>query len=146
MGKAYDRVEWDFLRAMLLKLGFGTRWVDLVMNCVTTVRYQIKINGELTEQFTPTRGLRQGDPSSPYLFVICAEGLSALLHVAEETGRIGDDSVLLLKAKREEAEALREILDLYESCSGQCINLEKSAIMFSPNTSAEAKNEVKNAL
>ena len=49
MSKAYDRVEWDFMRAMLLKLGFGTRWVDLVMNCVTTVRYQIKINGELTE-------------------------------------------------------------------------------------------------
>ena len=88
MSKAYDRVEWDFLRAMLLKLGFDTRWVDLVMNCVTTVRYQIKINGELTGQFTPSRGLRQGDPSSPYLFVICAEGLSALLHDADASGRI----------------------------------------------------------
>ena len=163
MSKAYDRVEWDFLRAMLLKLGFGTRWIDLVMNCVTIVRYQIKITGELTEQFTPTRGLRQGDPSSPYLFVICAEGLSALLHDAKASGRIGgvkicptapmvshllfaDNSVLLLKAKREEAEALRDILDLYESCSGQCINLDKSAIMFSPNTSVEARNDVKNAL
>ncbi|XP_045083714.1 uncharacterized protein [Aegilops tauschii subsp. strangulata] len=163
MSKAYDRVEWDFLRAMLYKLGFGVRWTDLLMNCVTTVRYQIKLNGGLTEQFSPSRGLRQGDPASPYLFVICAEGLSALLHDAEESGRVtgvkicrtapvvshllfADDSLLLMKANHDEAHAVREVLDLYENCSGQCINLEKSAIMFSPNTKAEDKRAVKDAL
>uniref|UniRef100_A0A8R7K6U9 Reverse transcriptase domain-containing protein n=1 Tax=Triticum urartu TaxID=4572 RepID=A0A8R7K6U9_TRIUA len=148
---------------MLTRLEFGDSWADLVMNCVTSVRYQIKINGGLTEQFAPSRGLRQGDPLSPYLFVICAEGLSALLNDAKASGLISgikicqnapvvshllfaDDSVLLLKAKPEEAEALREILDLYEDCSGQCINLEKSAVMFSTNTTDASRCAVKNAL
>jgi hypothetical protein len=81
-------VEWSFLEAMMKKMGFCTTWVELIMKCVTTVKYQIKVNGEFTQQFTPTRGLRQGDPLSPYLFVICAEGLSTLLHDAEINGRI----------------------------------------------------------
>ncbi|KAE8773531.1 retrotransposon protein [Hordeum vulgare] len=57
-----------------------------------------------------------------------------------------DDAVLLMKADQSEAEVLKEILDLYESCSGQCINTEKSAIMFTPNTRDEARTAVKNAL
>uniref|UniRef100_A0A8I7BB66 Reverse transcriptase domain-containing protein n=1 Tax=Hordeum vulgare subsp. vulgare TaxID=112509 RepID=A0A8I7BB66_HORVV len=163
MSKAYDRVEWTFLEAMLSKLGFGTRWIALVMKCVTTVRYQIKINGTLTHQFRPSRGLRQGDPISPYLFVICAEGLSALLRHAEEQGILhgvkicprapcvshllfANDSMLLIRAQQQEAAALHGILQLYEACSGQCINTEKSAIMFSPNTSDPERTLVKDEL
>jgi hypothetical protein len=160
MSKAYDRVEWDFLRQMMLKMGFNTGWVDVVMRCVTTANYRIKVNGQATKVFSPTRGLRQGDPLSPYLFVICAEGLTALLKEAEGRGVLSglkicprapslshlffaDDSVMLMKARREEAVVLKEILQLYENCSGQCINVEKSSLLFSANAKQRDKEMVK---
>jgi hypothetical protein len=62
MSKAYDRVEWKFLHDILIQMGFHSRWVELIMRCVSTVNYSIKINGELSTPFAPERGLRQGDP------------------------------------------------------------------------------------
>ncbi|XP_031099768.1 secreted RxLR effector protein 78-like [Ipomoea triloba] len=79
MAKAYDKIEWSFLRKMLEKLGFTGRLVDLIMNYVTTVHYNILVNGKEAGTVVPSRGLRQGDCQSPYLFIICAEGLSILL-------------------------------------------------------------------
>ena len=80
MLKAYDRVEWHYLEAMWFRLGFGDSFIRLVMKCVTFVRFTIKVNGELLPFFDPTRGLHQGCPMSPYLFLICAQGLTALLN------------------------------------------------------------------
>ena len=88
MSKAYDRVEWQFLEQMMIRMGFARQWVSVIMNCVSSVSYRVKVNGKLTDAFTPQRGLRQGDPLSPYLFILCAEAFSVLLHRAELDGSI----------------------------------------------------------
>ncbi|KAH1082472.1 hypothetical protein J1N35_022233 [Gossypium stocksii] len=84
MSKVYDRVEWDFLKAMMLKTGFGNRWVQKVMNCVRTMHYIFKCNNTLFDVIIPERGLRQGDPLSPYLFLFCMEALSKFLLNAQD--------------------------------------------------------------
>lgn len=163
MSKAYDWVEWSFLHDIMIKLGFRQDWVKLVMKCVTTVRYQIKVNRDITETIIPQRGLRQGDSLSPYLFLLCAEGFSAMLYEAERNGSLkgikicreapsvshllfANDSLVLLEANAENACVINSILDSYEACSGQVINKDKSSILFSKNTKPWQKEEVRNIL
>jgi hypothetical protein len=76
LAKAYDGVDWTFLEGALRKLGFGERWIQWIMACVTSVRYAVRLNGCLLDSFQPTRGLRQGDSLSSYLFLLVPECLS----------------------------------------------------------------------
>ena len=152
MSKVFDRVEWCFIKGVMEKLGFSSKWIDLVMRCIASVSYSVLINGTACGNITPTRGLRQGDPLSPTLFLICIEGLSALINravrdqlltgisICRGCSRVthllfADDSILFCKASVEESRVLKHILQKYETASGQKINTDKSSIFFNPNTS-----------
>ena len=77
--KAYDRLRWKFIRESLMKLRLPQIMVEVVMQCIESARLSILWNGEPMEAFRPTRGIRQGDPLSPYIYVICMERLSHLI-------------------------------------------------------------------
>ena len=83
--KAYDHVSWSFLMAVLKKMGFGERWLKWLEWCISSVKYSVLINGS-SSGFFQSWGLRQGDPLSPYLFVIAVEVFSRLLRRAISGG------------------------------------------------------------
>ena len=78
--KAYDRLEWGFLRNMLSSLNFCMDTVELILSCISTTSVSFLFNGEQLGEFQPSRGLRQGDPLSPYIFILCMEFLSSLIN------------------------------------------------------------------
>ncbi|XP_042939551.1 uncharacterized protein LOC122274591 [Carya illinoinensis] len=88
MSKAYNRVEWGFVEAVMQKIGFPQHWVHLIQKCLNSVSYSILVNGEPQQKFYPSRGIRQGDPLSPYIFILCAKALSTLLNQAEDRGSL----------------------------------------------------------
>lgn len=151
VSKAYDRLEWCYLEHMLNRFGFPVIWIHRVMQCVQTVSYSFIQNGKVFGNIQPHRGLRQGDPISPYLYILCVEGLSGLIRKHEETGLIhwcriargapsithllfADDCYLFFKATQIEARTMKNILQKYERLSGQFVNYNKSDVTFSPNT------------
>lgn len=146
LSKAYDRVEWPFLREIVIKLGFDSRWVNLIIRCISLVSFSILINGEKKGKFVSKRGLSQGDPLSPYLFLFIAEGLSHLILEANKNKRLSgmvcsngplishllfaDNSLVFCKANEQELSYLKHILEIYEKASGESINYKKSSILF----------------
>jgi len=163
ISKAYDRLNWDYLRDIMIQMGFSSRWVSWIMLCIETVDYLVLVNGASVGPIVQGHGLRQGDPLSPYLFIICAEGLSSLIREAERRNDIRgtmiytnapvishllfvDNCFLFFKACEREAVCMKNILATYEEASGQAINLQKSELFCSFNTQDDLKNLIATTL
>ncbi|KAF5471801.1 hypothetical protein F2P56_008568 [Juglans regia] len=146
---------------MMRKMRLNDKWIKLLMLCVDSVSYSVLINGRLGEKFSPSIRLRQENPLPPYLFVLCAEGLSSLLSRSEPyvgirsvaTSKGGteinhllfaDYCVIFRRATQADWKRIQEILHQYEvpSGSGQVLNKQKTSIVFSSNTSEEDQIQI----
>uniref|UniRef100_A0A8R7VBS1 Reverse transcriptase domain-containing protein n=1 Tax=Triticum urartu TaxID=4572 RepID=A0A8R7VBS1_TRIUA len=156
LAKAYDRVDWNFLKCMLSAVGFAPEWIKWIMACVTSVKFSVRFNGQLLESFSPSCGIRQGDPLSPYLFLFVAEALSLLLQNACTSGSLlefkvnrqapgishllfADDCLLFFKGSIEQALAIKNIITTYEKGTGQLLSPDKCFILFGKNCSMEVQ-------
>lgn len=161
--KAYDRLNWQFIRDTLLQMNIPILLIDIIMECVTSAKLQVLWNGEPSQCFTPSRGVRQGDPLSPYLFVMCMERLFQTIEEAIiekkwkpiRASRDGpllsnlffaDDIILFAEASLDQAQIIHDCLMRFCKASGQKVSLEKSRIYFSANVDDETKSVLCNAL
>lgn len=133
----------------MIKIGFCKKWIKLIM--MSTMSYSILLNGEQGTLFSPSIGIKQRDPLSPYLFLLCVEGFSSLLREAKKEGlirgaRVGTsnltlthlffagDNILFGDAILEGVRQIKAIVNEYEKISRQLVNFDKSLIYFNSNT------------
>ncbi|CAM8902499.1 unnamed protein product [Rhodiola kirilowii] len=144
--KAYDTVDWRFLQQTLEIFGFPLRFITWIMACVSSVKFSVLINGSMEGYFGSSRGLRQGDPISPYLFTLLMEVLSRLLGNMKRTGNFdyhpkcarislshlmfADDVIIFSKANSGSLNQVRDVLRTFHDWSGLKVNVDKSAIYF----------------
>ena len=148
--RAYDHVDWAFLFSVIGKMGFGEKWIGWVKWCLSPTSVSILVNGTPVGFFQSSRGLRQGDPLSPYLFVIAMEALSCMLKRAVEGGFLtpcqvkgkgservdvshflfANDTLIFCKASKDDMTHLDWLFMCFEAISGLKINLEKSELFL----------------
>jgi hypothetical protein len=147
LSKAFDRANWKYLRAVLDSFGFDQGWINWILNLTSSAFFSILVNGVPSQPFSPSRGIRQGDPLSPFLFVLMAEGLGRYIKAAVLEGSLKglplhniqpapshsqfvDDTLLLNSPTAREAIKLNSILSDFSEASGMVLNLDKSKIFF----------------
>ncbi|KAK9077004.1 hypothetical protein SSX86_005339 [Deinandra increscens subsp. villosa] len=141
--KAYDSVSWDYLDVMLRFMGFGVKWRNWIRVCLSSTRSSVLVNGSPTGEFTLGRGLRQGDPLAPFLFILIMEGLHVFVEDACDAGLFSgarikdlaishffyaDDAVFIGQWSEENVTIMVEMLKMFHKVSGLDINLNKSFI------------------
>ncbi|GAA0146089.1 hypothetical protein LIER_36255 [Lithospermum erythrorhizon] len=159
MSKAFDRIKWDFLLAILEKLRFPHHWICLIKECISMVQFSVLVNGRTTTPFKPSCGLRQEDPFFPILFAIFSEALSATLSTHQSSNNLkgifvarqgpkinhllfADDSLFFIHLDPKSINAFcTTIMDFCED-SGQIINFNKSFITFIPLTPLSSENKI----
>lgn len=159
MSKDYDRVEWNYIKAILHKLGFDEVIVNLFMEYVMTATYRISHACREFSNIMPERGLRQGDPLSSYLFLICIEGFLALIKNYENWGLIqgikvargapavthmffADDSYICCHANKEETIHVMKPLATFEKEISQKVNVAKLSVFFSRSMEAKIRSKI----
>jgi hypothetical protein len=162
--KAYDRLEWSFVMDTLVHLGIPQELQNLIFHCISSASMNINWNGNMTESFNQGRGLRQGDPLSPYLFVLCIERLGHMIKDAVSAGEwapysfgrgdcpklshicFADDLILVAEATEAQVGCVNKVLHEFCQKSGQKINLLKSQVFFSKNTPESQTTTLSHAL
>lgn len=141
--KAYDNVNWGFLISMMKQMNFPDRWCKWIEGILSSTRSSVLVNGSPTFEFNCEKGIRQGDPISPFLFLIVMEGLSSLIRAASGNGFFhgvrfnvdgptvshllyADDALVMGEWSLANLNAIRRILRVFHMCSGLRINLSKS--------------------
>ncbi|KAL6584556.1 hypothetical protein OROMI_003845 [Orobanche minor] len=155
--KVYDSIQWSFIEHLLRTLGFPAIFVQWIIVCLTMVSYQINVNGQLTEPFKGGKGLRQGDPISPFLFVLCMEYLSRLLKGLHTDPSFrfyprcktlgithlvfADDLLFFCKGDLKSVHAILDCFERFSKTTGLIANRRKSEIYF-----AGVRQEVKESI
>lgn len=151
--KAYDTVRWGFLLRTMKVMGFPTNFIEWTWQCISTARFSVSINGELVDFFKAKRGLRQGDPMSPYLFLLVMEVFGKMLGRTFEKEQLkyhprcqqlklsyvafADDLFVMARAHVPTLKSIRETLEQFGKISGLNPNKEKSAIFVAGCTAEE---------
>lgn len=143
--KAYDSVRWSYLYSLMGIMGFPDRWIRWIKACLETASVSVLVNGSPTDEFKMRRGLREGDPLAPFLFLIVAEGLAALmrratqrkLFIGTKVGtnelsvswlQFADDTVFFGEASVQNILTIKSILRWFELASGLRVNFHKSSL------------------
>ncbi|XP_048611796.1 uncharacterized protein LOC125586052 [Brassica napus] len=151
--KAFDSLNWSFILLVLRVLGFPESFVSLISECITTTRFSVAVNGELGGYFKGARGLRQGDPLSPYLFVLAMEVFAQMLNRNFDEATIGyhpqasdpsvthpafaDDIMVFLDGQYGSLQQITWTLDSFSTWSGLTMNRDKTELFVAGMSQTE---------
>jgi hypothetical protein len=147
LSKDFEKLSWQYMKALLTAFSFNKDWISWIMSLISSAFFSILVNGVPSQPFSPSRGIRLGDPLSPFLFIIMVEGMGRYIKASIQNGflqglhlhglqpiashsQFVDDTMLLNTPTAQEANKLRSILNDFSEASGTTFNLVKSQLFF----------------